>query len=79
MSAVITKGSNTKGLIAVVGGLLISTIGIDISTGYPRFTFGNINLISGINFIPVMIGLFGLSEVIKDIAMHTQDSCRAPP
>ncbi|MEN6297161.1 MAG: tripartite tricarboxylate transporter permease, partial [Rectinema sp.] len=73
MSAVITKGSNTKGLIAVVGGLLISTIGIDISTGYPRFTFGNINLISGINFIPVMIGLFGLSEVIRDIAMQTQD------
>lgn len=73
MSAVISKGSNTKGLISVVGGLLISTIGIDISTGYPRFTFGNINLISGINFIPVMIGLFGLSEVIRDIAMHTQD------
>lgn len=73
MSAVITKGSNTKGLIAVVFGLLISTIGIDISTGYPRFTFGNINLVSGINFIPVMIGLFGLSEVIRDIAVQSQE------
>lgn len=73
MSAVITKGSNVKGLISVVAGLLISTIGIDVSTGYPRFTFGNINLISGIDFIPVMIGLFGLSEVIKDIADQTQD------
>jgi len=73
MSAVITKGSNTKGLIAVIFGLLISTIGIDISTGYPRFTFGNINLVSGINFIPVMIGLFGLSEVIRDIAVQSQE------
>jgi len=73
MSAVITKGSNIKGLISVVFGLLLSTIGIDISTGYPRFTFGSIQLISGINFIPVMIGLFGLSEVIRDIAMQSQD------
>lgn len=73
MSAVITKGSNTKGLISVVFGLMLSTIGIDISTGYPRFTFGNINLVSGINFIPVMIGLFGLSEVIRDIAMQSQE------
>ena len=73
MSAVITKGSNTKGLISVVFGLFLSTIGIDISTGYPRFTFGSINLISGINFIPVMIGLFGLSEVIRDIGEQSQD------
>ena len=73
MSAVITKGSNVKGLISVIFGLFLSTIGIDISTGYPRFTFDNINLISGINFIPVMIGLFGLSEVIRDIAVQSQD------
>jgi len=73
MSTVITKGSNTKGLISVVFGLFLSTIGIDISTGYPRFTFGSINLISGINFIPVMIGLFGLSEVIRDIGEQSQD------
>jgi putative tricarboxylic transport membrane protein len=74
MSAVITKGSNVKGLISVVAGLLISTIGIDVATGYPRFTFGNIYLISGIDFIPVMIGLFGISEVIRDLASQSQDT-----
>ena len=73
MSAVITKGSNLKGLISMVAGLLLATIGIDVSTGYPRFAFGNINLISGINFIPVMIGMFGLSEVLKSVATQTHD------
>jgi TctA family transporter len=74
MSSVITKGSSIKGLISMAGGLLLATIGIDVSTGYPRFTFENINLISGINFIPVMIGLFGISQVIRDIASASQDT-----
>jgi len=74
MSSVITKGSSIKGLISMAGGLLLAMIGIDVSTGYPRFTFENINLISGINFIPVMIGLFGISQVIRDIASASQDT-----
>ncbi len=67
MSAVITKGSTVKGIIAMVGGLILSTVGVDISTGYPRFAFGHTYLMGGINFIPVMIGLFGISEVIRSI------------
>lgn len=73
MSAVITKDSSIKGLISMVGGLLLATIGIDVSTGFPRFAFGNINLMSGINFIPVMIGMFGLSEVIRAIATQSHE------
>ncbi len=65
MSAIITTGSRIKGLFSVLLGLLVSTIGMDITTGYPRFTFGITNLMSGVNFIPVMIGLFGLSEALK--------------
>ncbi len=67
MSAVISKGSRVKGLISMVLGVLVSTIGIDITTGYPRFAFGNIQLMEGIEFIPVMIGLFGVSEVFRSI------------
>ena len=73
MSAVITKDSSIKGLISMVGGLLLATIGIDVSTGFPRFAFGNINLMSGINFIPVMIGMFGLSEVIRAVATQSHE------
>ena len=67
MSAVLSTGNNIRGLISAVLGLLVSTVGIDITTGFPRFTFGNIELMGGIGFIPVMIGLFGISEVFKNV------------
>lgn len=67
MSTIISKGSKIKGVIAIVLGVLISTVGIDVATGYPRFAFGNIELMSGIGFIPVMIGLFGISEIFRSI------------
>jgi len=67
MSAVLSSGNVIKGLSSALLGVLISTIGIDITTGYPRFTFGNIELMGGIEFIPAMIGLFGISEVLKNI------------
>ena len=67
MSAIISKGNKIKGLISIVFGVLISTIGIDIATGYPRFSFGNSELMNGIGFIPVMIGLFGISEVFRSL------------
>jgi len=49
MSAVLTSGNVIKGLSSALLGLLISTIGIDITTGYPRFTFGNVELMGGLN------------------------------
>lgn len=67
MTTIISRGKIINGFLSAMLGLAISTIGIDITTGYPRFTFGNINLMGGISFIPVMIGLFGLSEVLKNI------------
>lgn len=71
MSTVISKGSNTKGFFSMGIGVLISTIGIDLVTGCARFTFGNSELMGGISFIPVMIGLFGISEVINKIVSKT--------
>jgi len=68
MTAIISRERIVNGFISALIGLAISTIGLDITTGYPRFTFGNINLIGGISFVPVMIGLFGLSEVLKNIS-----------
>ena len=65
MSAVITTGSTNKGFISAFLGLLMATIGVDVTTGYPRFAFGNPELMDGIEFIPAMIGLFGVSEVFR--------------
>ena len=64
---VISRGTMVKGGISVALGLFVSTIGVDIVTGYPRFTFGNVHMLSGINFIPAMIGLFGIPVVLNTI------------
>ncbi|MCL1940630.1 MAG: tripartite tricarboxylate transporter permease, partial [Synergistaceae bacterium] len=53
-----------KGFIAAALGLLIATIGMDPITGSIRLTFGNRDMMGGIEFIPVLIGLFAISEVI---------------
>ena len=56
--------SLTKGLIAALIGLLISTIGTDPVTGVSRFTFGSPDLLSGIPPILVMVGLFAIGELL---------------
>jgi putative tricarboxylic transport membrane protein len=72
MAAVLSRGNTVKGLMSATLGLLISTIGIDVTTGYPRFTFGVTDLMDGVGFIPAMIGLFGLSEVFKRVTEESQ-------
>lgn len=58
-----------KGIIAGVIGLLISTFGMDYITSYPRFTFNIVDLLSGFSVIPVLIGLFAVSEVFNQIEL----------
>ncbi|MEQ5768501.1 tripartite tricarboxylate transporter permease [Halomonas sp. H33-56] len=53
------------GLIGATLGLLIATIGIDPLTGTSRYTFDNLNLAEGVGLIPVIVGLFAVSEVMK--------------
>jgi len=60
--ASISGKSPVKGLLAGMFGLLISTVGLDPVTSFPRFTFGEINLFNGFAIIPVLIGLFALAE-----------------
>ncbi len=64
---IISRGTMVKGGIAVALGLFVSSIGVDIVGGYPRFTFGNVHLLSGVSFIPAMIGLFGIPVVLRKI------------
>ena len=53
-TAFIAVASPIKGLVAVVLGIFLSTIGTDITLGFQRFTFGNLNLLGGISFIPAI-------------------------
>jgi TctA family transporter len=66
-AVVISRGSQVKGTIALLIGVSLSMVGIDIIFGAPRLTFGYADLLSGIHFIPAMIGLFGLSEILRNV------------
>ena len=63
----ISFGSTLKGLIGGVIGLLLATVGQDVISAYPRFTFGSENLQAGLDMIPVMVGFFGVTEVLTKL------------
>jgi len=65
-AVIVSQGSLLKGALALLLGLLISSIGLGTDFSVPRLTFGNDQLIAGISFIPAMIGLFGISEVLRN-------------
>ena len=62
--ASLTGKSVIKALISTILGLMLATVGIDLVSGAPRYTFGNPYLLDGIDFIVVAIGMFAISEVI---------------
>ncbi len=59
--------SPVKGLISGVVGLLFACVGIDAISGVARFTFGSLNLLDGVGFIAVAVGLFALAEILENI------------
>jgi putative tricarboxylic transport membrane protein len=58
------SGSPLKSVAMIGLGLLIAAVGFDSITGEPRLAFGQLELLSGIGFIPVTIGLFGIGELL---------------
>ena len=57
-----------KGIVSLLTGLLVASVGLDNPAGFPRFTFGNAELAGGLTLIPIMIGMFAVSEVIRNVA-----------
>lgn len=66
-AVIVSRGSMLKAALALVIGLLFSTVGLSAVHTQARFTFGQAELFQGINFIPAMIGLFGVSEVFRNV------------
>lgn len=64
-AALVSSDSLIKSILALFTGLAISTIGSDPLTGTPRFTFGSLDLRGGLSFVPAMIGLFAIGEMLK--------------
>jgi putative tricarboxylic transport membrane protein len=64
----IGASSPLKGMVSLFIGLFVATIGLNNPAGVPRFTFGYRDLLAGVDFIPAMIGLFAVSEILKNVA-----------
>jgi putative tricarboxylic transport membrane protein len=63
MLIVMIGGNLRHGVISALIGFALGTVGVDLETGNSRFTFGSAEMIGGIDFIPIAIGLFGLGEL----------------
>lgn len=67
-AAFIGAGSPVKGMVSLLIGLTVATVGLGNPAAVPRFTFGVTELLAGINFIAAMIGLFAISEILRNAA-----------
>jgi putative tricarboxylic transport membrane protein len=61
------QGSASKGFVVMALGVVCACIGIDQVNGKERFTFGSVNLTNGFDLVPVVIGLFGVSEILANM------------
>jgi putative tricarboxylic transport membrane protein len=68
----ISFSSTIKGLIGGIIGLLLAAVGQDVITAYPRFVFGSKDLQAGLEMIPVMVGFFGVTEVLTKLEQETE-------
>ena len=66
-AVIVARGSLLRATSALLLGLLLSTVGLSAVHTQARFTFGQPELYQGISFIPAMIGLFGISEVLRNM------------
>ena len=71
--ASISSENFLKGIIAGFIGLLISTVGMDPITSFPRYSFDLVDLLNGLSVIPVLIGLFAVSEVFNQIEIMVKE------
>src|SRR5680860_830730 len=65
LTLIVIIGKNRMlGILSALIGFALATVGIDVGVGEQRYTFGSTELINGIDFVPVAIGLFGVGEVL---------------
>ncbi|MCW5238691.1 tripartite tricarboxylate transporter permease [Verminephrobacter eiseniae] len=61
----IASDNPLKGFVSLLLGMFIASIGMGNPAGFPRFTFNNANLLGGVSLVPLMVGMFAMSEVLR--------------
>jgi putative tricarboxylic transport membrane protein len=64
----LSGGSLLQSFLMILVGMALGTVGVDFLAGTERFTFGNVELGQGIDFLPVAMGIFGIAEVLTTVA-----------
>lgn len=73
MVTYLSKGSLIKSLMMAAFGLLLSVIGTDVITSSQRFTLGILELTDGVGIVPVVMGVFGVSEILLNLERSSQE------
>lgn len=68
-----------KGIMGGLLGLFVGTVGMDPINGFPRYTFGQMELLEGISIVPALIGLFSASQVLSLLDDYNPDAPEAEP
>lgn len=81
LAAVVFLGGNSvlKGLLSAVVGMLLATVGVDIISGQSRFTGGHLELLDGVEFIALSIGIFAIAEVLINVERRAGGAIFALP
>ena len=69
----LSQGSTLKALMMVFVGFILGAVGLDLVTALPRFTMGISQLSDGIDIVPVVMGLFGIAEVLENLEKKEED------
>jgi putative tricarboxylic transport membrane protein len=63
----LAQGSVLKAIMMGLVGIILGSIGLDLISGFPRFTFGINELTDGVGIVPLVMGLFGISEILENL------------
>jgi putative tricarboxylic transport membrane protein len=77
MTASMSKNNMLKGFLSMAIGLAIATIGIDAQSGLDRFTYGSLELQTGVDFLVVIIGIYAMGEVFKSFSSLSDGTKKA--
>lgn len=67
LASTLSGGPPIRGICMALVGVLLGLVGVDTMTGIPRFTFGQLELSDGISLVPMLMGLFGLGEILYNL------------
>ncbi|MCA1177355.1 MULTISPECIES: tripartite tricarboxylate transporter permease [unclassified Pantoea] len=78
-AVIMASGSVSKAIGMILIGLLFGTIGTDVNSGLARFTFNQLSLMDGLDFVCIAMGIFGVAEIVRNLESHSDKDPGSAP